>query len=401
MVDLKKNLFIIGNGFDIAHGIPSKYSDFQKYVRSLYMTKDLIDKSFSAIMPWKFDVPRTNNLLGHFDENAPGVMQNVLGFIDYCLSRSQNPGVPFNFYINSEWWSVEEFLGKVDIREFFCQELDEIDDETDQESLLYDIAECFKYVQILAAMWAKQIDVSNVKQIRDFKNLINDTRLLPIKQDFCISFNYTPTLEIVYGFKNVIHVHGIAGKRVMLGHSPNIDIDEFCDQNSIPVYCKHAAEVLLDATKKDTEKNASQLSGIIRKGCVGITDIYSYGFSFAEVDLPYIALVCSSIDTNDCVWHLLDFDSADKRNHYKNMITKCGFKGRFETYHVKTKIRSKKRPNVYRKYIIEKKKYLGKRAYYLEQFILLYNCANYSPTTMDWILFFPRLLRCFFFALVE
>lgn len=26
------NLFIIGNGFDIAHGLPTKYADFKKYL---------------------------------------------------------------------------------------------------------------------------------------------------------------------------------------------------------------------------------------------------------------------------------------------------------------------------------------------------------------------------------
>lgn len=48
--ELRKNLFIIGNGFDIAHGIPSKYTDFQKFIRSLYMTKELIDKSYDSFL---------------------------------------------------------------------------------------------------------------------------------------------------------------------------------------------------------------------------------------------------------------------------------------------------------------------------------------------------------------
>lgn len=30
------SLFIIGNGFDLAHGIPTKYSDFRKYIINLY-----------------------------------------------------------------------------------------------------------------------------------------------------------------------------------------------------------------------------------------------------------------------------------------------------------------------------------------------------------------------------
>lgn len=98
--------------------------------------------------------------------------------------------------------------------------------------------------------------------------------------------------------EEVVHVHGVAGGRVMLGHNPDIDVDHFCVHNSIPEYCKHAAQVLLNVTSKDTEKNVLRLSEIITQKCAGITDIYSYGFSFAYVDLPYITLVCSTIDTN-------------------------------------------------------------------------------------------------------
>lgn len=29
-------IFIAGNGFDIAHGIPTKYSEFRKYIISRY-----------------------------------------------------------------------------------------------------------------------------------------------------------------------------------------------------------------------------------------------------------------------------------------------------------------------------------------------------------------------------
>lgn len=402
-VELKKNLFIIGNGFDIAHGIPTKYTDFQKYVRSLYMTNSLIDKSYSSTISWKYDVPRTKNLLGHFDENDPFVMNDVLGFIDYCLSRSQNPGMPFNFYINSDWWSVEEFLGKVDISEFFVDDPDDVvinPENEDKEFLLYDIAECFKYVENLAASWAEQIDVSNACPIPDFKKLIHDTRLLPVNNDFCISFNYTPTLEKVYGFNNVIHIHGIAGKRVMMGHNPNVNIDEFCERNSIPDYCKHAAKVLLDITKKDTEKHASRFSRLIEHYCVGVTDIYSYGFSFSEVDLPYISVICSSIDTTNCIWHLLDFDSKEKREQYRNSIEKCGYKGKFDTYHVKTIIKPQKEKNIYKEYVKQKKKYMGKGMYYADQFIITYQSVNYTPTTTDRILLYPRALRLLFYGII-
>ena len=126
--------------------------------------------------------------------------------------------MPYNFYINSDWWSVEETLGNLDLKEFFLDKSDEIFEEhyDDKEWLLYDVAECFKYLEKLAALWASQIEVSNVQPIKDFSKLINSDRLLKINNDLFITFNYTPTLEVVYGVEEVVHVHGVAGGRVML-----------------------------------------------------------------------------------------------------------------------------------------------------------------------------------------
>ena len=38
-------LYIIGNGFDIAHGIPSKYSDFRDYCQ-----RNIIGLSMKSVM---------------------------------------------------------------------------------------------------------------------------------------------------------------------------------------------------------------------------------------------------------------------------------------------------------------------------------------------------------------
>lgn len=344
--EISKNLFIIGNGFDIAHGIPSKYSDFHKFLRSLYMTEKHVEMSYSSFDRWRYSVPRTDGLLGRFDGMHPHVFSDILGFLDYCISRSQNRNQLMNFYINSDWWSIEEVLGDLDLREYF-HDSDEglLDEENDAESLLYDIAECFKYLRRLAAIWASKIDVSNVTPLRDFAKLINRDRLLPINNDFFLTFNYTATLEECYGVKEVIHVHGIAGGAVLLGHDPGIDVDQFCKTNSIPECSRHAAQVLLEVTCKDTNKRVAQISDLVVQKCAGVTDIYSYGFSFADVDTPYIELICKAIDTENVIWHLLDFDPPEKRKCYMDKTRGCGYEGKFSTYHVESSISKGKKTN--------------------------------------------------------
>ena len=89
-------------------------------------------------------------------------------------------------------------------------------------------------------------------------------------------------------------------------------------------------------------------------------------FLFAYVDLPYITLVCSTIDTKNVVWHLLDFDPLNRRNHYIDVIKQCGFKGRFSTYHIKISMIKQEKSNPYKKHINSKKEYLGKGRYLFE-----------------------------------
>ena len=39
------NILVIGNGFDIAHGLPTQYKDFLNFIRKYYLFKDFDDAS--------------------------------------------------------------------------------------------------------------------------------------------------------------------------------------------------------------------------------------------------------------------------------------------------------------------------------------------------------------------
>ena len=65
-----------------------------------------------------------------------------------------------------------------------------------------------------------------------------------------------------------------------------------------------------------------------------IEKIYSYGFSFSNVDLPYIKEVCNQLDTINITWFLYDYDEKEVRDRYRKIIRECGFKGEFEVFSV-------------------------------------------------------------------
>ncbi|WP_407936733.1 hypothetical protein [Leptotrichia wadei] len=60
--------------------------------------------------------------------------------------------------------------------------------------------------------------------------------------------------------------------------------------------------------------------------------IYSYGFSYGEVDLIYIKEICKRMDTSDTIWYLNDFDN-EKIKEYKKIIKGCGSRGKITTFY--------------------------------------------------------------------
>ena len=63
-----------------------------------------------------------------------------------------------------------------------------------------------------------------------------------------------------------------------------------------------------------------------------VTQIYTYGLSFGNVDLPYIRKICDSIpNTQNVVWYLNRYD-LNKIPDYQNKIISQGFKGKFDGF---------------------------------------------------------------------
>lgn len=373
-----KNLFIIGNGFDIQHGIKSKYQDFHQFLRNMYMIDEFVDHSFDDFFPWKFNVPKAVKARQNRDSIS---LINIFGFIDYCLTKSENGNVPFNFYVNSDWCSIEDTLANLDLREFFYENFfNELLNKGDYgyddngypiEYVMYDIVECFKLINNLMNTWAMSISIENIKPIKDFRQLFDCER------DIFFTFNYTRTLEKVYGAKQVRHVHGVSGYKVLFGHKTEIDIDAFMQKNYIPSYCKRAVEILMEVTEKDTRKNSSEMDLYYLFLDKDITDIYSYGFSFSDVDLPYINDICGCLKTKNIVWHLSDFDSKEKQEEFKKKIRNCGFEGEFESFSIHSSSKRKlKRKDPYKQYIKDKKKYMGKAKYEINRYILDFYTLN-------------------------
>ena len=244
-----KRLYIIGNGFDIWHGLPTSYNNFYDFAeKTLDEISDYYLLDFSTDQPWCD-------------------FENSLGKFDWKAFYSENNHIDPN---------DEDFRPSF----AFCLE----DDVSAQADLHVDeVRECFQN-------WIEDIDISAAT-----------ARLAISKNALFLCFNYTSTLEYEYGIDvdKILYIHGKAGglDELVFGHGEVIEeeseFDEYGDSNRTMFSdAEEAAKYPLYAFKKQVsdilEKNKSFFSNLI-----SVKEIIIIGHSLNKIDLPYIKEIAS------------------------------------------------------------------------------------------------------------
>lgn len=215
----KETLYIIGNGFDLHHEIESRYSDFQRY---LYNN----GKSFLA-------------------NNIEMFYPNVIGKGNHC-----------------KWGDLEMALGEVDVKTTYneCNEDIEKDDEhiertfaiwEEKPQLILErlLSELQKYFEL----WVNDIDIRNIKPDNSIYQFSTLGKFL--------SFNYTETLETVYGVPReaITYIHGRRRCRdnLILGHNTKIDYHKYLTESEELFYKENAYKgiVQIANTKRKNVKD--------------------------------------------------------------------------------------------------------------------------------------------------
>lgn len=322
------NLFIIGNGFDLAHNMQTSFNQFRDYLESNY--------------PGRYTeylyVPES--VIGNHGEEIQKE-EEVVDLITYLLNQvapddDKEPQ-------KRDWSEIEYLLGKLNLSECFENVEPQYDREGDRnyswertnvEIICRDMALAISQINYLLLEWIRNIKVASVP-LKQFRRIINPT------EDLFFSFNYTRTLENLYqcSIKNICHIHGIVAENscaqqdsLILGHCGK---PSFLDER-VPYEMENDLQTIYESLRKDTAQQMSLHKSFFRKICRSKIDkIYSFGFAFADVDLPYIEKICSLIDTRDITWHLNDYDCIQKRKEYQKKLKKCGFQGKFSTFTTK------------------------------------------------------------------
>ena len=262
-----KNLIVIGNGFDLAHGLETKWSDFKDY-------------------------------LSQFNEE-------LLYYLEQCAE-------------NDLWSDFEKGLGKLNREEIYANALNHFDciknDEDDGRN--HQMADHIRNIEDLIIdetkralnNWILSIDVY-ATPFENIKHILNGACV--------ITFNYTQTLEMTYGLNsnNVIHLHGKAENvppqtkdnyfapdpvpDIVIGHGEDVstvDVGSFANGMSDEIVLDEVEteghrDILIEL-KKDTSRYMHRIDYILNS-MDSFDNIYIIGHSLSPIDAPYFNAIAS------------------------------------------------------------------------------------------------------------
>lgn len=289
-----KTLYIIGNGFDIAHQLETRYSDFRDWFRrqnyEVYRgARDFVNE----IEKYTKDV----NLWSDF-ERALGSIHSTQ-YLKYIIeeTKSEHPQDAYVTVADAVFAKIEHIY----------------------KDQYRDLIQAFRN-------WARDIDTEGAEEV--FQELRDG-------DNYFFSFNYTDTLENIYNIptERVMHVHGYAHderSKIVVGHGYDYNSDKYAIlallYEELPADGGDTADRLiemLNETKKNTgEIVCEHLHYFHELQHRNIEKIVVHGHSYGEVDWPYFEKImerCPNANW-ELRWHSCDdFQQAVRMRDFLNL----------------------------------------------------------------------------------
>ena len=308
-------LYIIGNGFDIHHGIPSRYSYYRDWLED--NDDDLLE--------------RLRNYYEVDDKDWWSQFELELGYPDMAAYIEETA------FDNQPDFASDEFRD----RDYHAGQ---ITAEDEIGSLVADIKGTF-------TDW-----VASLPDPEGGKKIVLDK-----ENAFFINFNYTDTLQNLYDVKlaDILFIHGNVGigSGLVLGHNrPYEELDdefapemptapddlegeglaewyeEMVDSGEDYIHQSVRGEVVsqIHRLRKNTE-NIIKTNKKAFDALKDVEDVYIYGLSFSPVDEPYLDEVVKKVNTDKTKW-IVSCYSYDDRVTAEAFFVKSGIKKNLVSY---------------------------------------------------------------------
>lgn len=331
-------LFIIGNGFDLAHGFETKYSNFRDWMMEQLFAMGVKSEQLEEVPEIPF------SYMGNHDEEYD--QKELIKLLMWLLI--------YGSHIDEEWNEFEGALYYLDLQAVMDEATIFIDDglqnedyslsesrrdkemcyaEQDYQMYAEALRDASLMIKVLFQKWINSVEIDGDKIDFGWYVICNQGKGIR-PDDIFVSFNYTETLEKIYSIpeSQVFHIHGYRknGEELVVGHGDH----EARNFNTEHILAAGLLEEAIRNLRKDTDaviRNNSDLWQAIKNA--KISDVYSFGFSFNLVDIPYIEkIVWLLCENSDVVWHLSSRDHGDKNDCNKQIISRCGYAGAFDEY---------------------------------------------------------------------
>lgn len=272
---IMKHLYIIGNGFDIFTGLKTRYIDFRWWLENNYA---FVYEEFVKTYDLKDD---------KLEEEWWNNFESMIGELNIEQYVSEN----------TQKYSSTDKLTK-NIR--YKRQLEEnrknvhnIHFSTPCSSRLKGL---FGVLEYCLSQWV----LSAMKCIEGPHYTI-----LERENSLFLNFNYTDTLESIYEIPpdRVIHIHGSVKKNehLIFGHNHHRYEREKCG------YDGNKVAGVINQYEKNPHIN---ISNDFLNSIKHVEQIHIYGFSFSDVDIPYLERIIEVTDTN-CNWEISWFSDDD------------------------------------------------------------------------------------------
>ena len=275
-----KNLYVIGNGFDLHHGMKTSYTDFRDWlIAHESSVLDTIDELFGDCdNAWWRDFE--NNLATAVTSEV--VKEEV---------REYYPDFGSDDFRDSDWHAAEYAVENV-------------------------LSNAYKEIRQAFHYWVADMEIGDEgKKVK----LITDDAVF-------LTFNYTSTLEQLYGISEdkILHIHGKVGNsdELVLGHGVSEDIIEQILEANYPTDEEEGDDYVVSNAKAaavkgvfSQRKNVDQIISLHNEWFESLTDvtnIYFYGHSFGEVDRPYFHKILSVVDKDIVKIEVSDHNGDNK-----------------------------------------------------------------------------------------
>lgn len=244
-----KEILLIGNGFDLAHKLPTQYKDFLEFcekINTIYATDENLGSEGywnSHLGSWEFDFTISSNLEMAFTErhnNKINAQNSDKCIIDELYALIEN-NTWINYFINrrgsikENWIDFETEIAnvirvldgtrKIMENEGLLSELgrkryeifDEISDILAEKEINIDSEEEIdKAIKVLTAdlnRLTRALEIYLAEFVSKIDNKIKIPEIEELVPDHILSFNYTNTYEKIYGIEKNIeydYIHGEA-----------------------------------------------------------------------------------------------------------------------------------------------------------------------------------------------